>query len=187
MTQHLANLKIGDYIEAATKMNIIKYIEIGTFQIGDPYQTMFESYKLDNIYKINMICGGTGITPMYQIISTVHLNKENGDNTKINLFYANKTCKDVLLLKQLNEICEENENIKVWYVVGEYNQANQVKYNVKIAKIGRIDKDLLESNVFSAGNDTISLLCGSDGMITDMMKILHEIGFTNEKRVQCFF
>eukprot|EP01084_Bolivina_argentea_P093182 167608_1 len=187
MTQHLANLQIGDYIEARVKRNKIKYIEMGTFLIGDPYQAMYTAYKLNDIKEINMICGGTGVTPMYQIICTIHLNKQNGDNTKINLFYANHSCKDILLLKQLNKICQENENIKVWYIVGKCSEGDQVKYNVTLAKIGRIDKDLLKSNVFSPGSYTLSLLCAPDGMVIAMTKILREIGFTDEKRLQCFF
>ncbi|OBA27014.1 ferredoxin reductase-like protein [Hanseniaspora valbyensis NRRL Y-1626] len=56
-----------------------------------------------NAYKeVVLIGGGTGITPLYQIIHQVTKNPE--DKTKIKLFYGNKTEEDILLKKELDSI-----------------------------------------------------------------------------------
>lgn len=46
-----------------------------------------------------MVCGGSGITPAYQLIQSI-CNNEN-DNTQISLIYANRTEEDIWLRKEL--------------------------------------------------------------------------------------
>jgi NAD(P)H-flavin reductase len=49
--------------------------------------------------RIVMIAGGSGITPMYQIIqSIVH---DGSDRTELSLLFANKTESDILLYEEL--------------------------------------------------------------------------------------
>lgn len=50
--------------------------------------------------KILMVCGGTGITPIYQVIQAV-LN-DPLDKTELYLIYANRSEEDILLRKQLD-------------------------------------------------------------------------------------
>ena len=51
---------------------------------------------------IAMIAGGTGITPMYQVIRNIFKNPN--DKTKVTLVYGNVTEDDILLKKELNEL-----------------------------------------------------------------------------------
>ena len=57
--------------------------------------------------EIGMIAGGSGITPMWQIIQDVFQNSQN-DKTKIHLLFANKTEGDILL--RLGKIFSEGIN-----------------------------------------------------------------------------
>lgn len=41
-----------------------------------------------------MVAGGTGITPLYQIIQAI---TKNGDNVRLTLLYLNRTEDDILL------------------------------------------------------------------------------------------
>ncbi|KAH7052326.1 oxidoreductase NAD-binding domain-containing protein [Macrophomina phaseolina] len=51
---------------------------------------------------IALIAGGTGITPMYQLIRAIFKNPE--DKTKVTLVYGNLTEDDILLKKELHEL-----------------------------------------------------------------------------------
>ena len=55
------------------------------------------TYTPNMVKSFGMIAGGTGIAPMYQIITAILKNPE--DKTKIHLVYANVTESDILLKK----------------------------------------------------------------------------------------
>lgn len=65
---------------------------------------------------IALIAGGTGITPMYQLIRAIFSNPN--DRTKVSLVYGNLTEADILLKKELDEV--ENtypQRFKAFYLV----------------------------------------------------------------------
>ena len=63
-----------------------------------------------------MIAGGTGITPMFQLIKDICSHKE--DKTKMSLVFCNKTEDDILLRKELDTFASENsEDFNVCYTV----------------------------------------------------------------------
>lgn len=66
---------------------------------------------------IALIAGGTGITPMYQLIRTIFKNPEL-DKTKVTLIFGNVSESDILLKKELEDI--ENtfpQRFKAFYVL----------------------------------------------------------------------
>jgi NAD(P)H-flavin reductase len=63
-----------------------------------------------------MIAGGTGITPMYQVIQAVLKNSE--DSTQLSLLYANVSPDDILLRDELDALAAAHPNFKVWYTGG---------------------------------------------------------------------
>lgn len=83
MSKHIANLKIGDTLDI--KGPIPKY--------------NWAEGRVDNV---GMIAGGTGITPMLQIIRKVFDPKSGDDKTKITLIFANQTEEDILLKDELD-------------------------------------------------------------------------------------
>ena len=63
-----------------------------------------------------MIAGGSGITPMFQIIK--HVTNNLSDDTKLALIYANQSEKDIILRQQLDCLCGLHPNkLSVWYTV----------------------------------------------------------------------
>ncbi|CAI4533489.1 CQS_1a_G0026850.mRNA.1.CDS.1 [Saccharomyces cerevisiae] len=56
-------------------------------------------WKPNKFEQVNLLCGGSGITPMFQLIR--HILENPNDKTKVNLFYANKTKDDILLRNEL--------------------------------------------------------------------------------------
>ena len=69
---------------------------------------------------IGMIAGGTGITPMLQIIKAIIRNRpRNGgnDTTKVDLIFANVNPEDILLKEQLDELEKQDDGFRVYYVL----------------------------------------------------------------------
>lgn len=69
---------------------------------------------------IGMIAGGTGITPMLQIIRAVIRGRpKNGgeDQTKIDLIFANVNEDDILLKEDLDRLAAEDDDFRVHYVL----------------------------------------------------------------------
>lgn len=93
-----------------------------------------------NYKKILMICGGTGITPMLQI-----LRKENF-KSKFTIISCNSSLKDIILSKDII-----NDDLSVFHVISkkeENNQINNTKYFIDEKKQnlfeGRITKEIIE-------------------------------------------
>lgn len=65
---------------------------------------------------VTLIAGGSGITPMMQIIS--HVLKNNADKTKIHLIYANVSPQDIILKDELDAYAKAHpDRFKVTYVI----------------------------------------------------------------------
>lgn len=52
-------------------------------------QLDFDKWDLNTYKRVFAICGGTGITPIYQVIQSAYLNKDKA--TEFRLIYGNKT------------------------------------------------------------------------------------------------
>lgn len=67
-----------------------------------------------NTYKICI--GGSGITPMLQIIKAILKNPD--DLTSIRLLYANRSVDDILLREELESIRDAYPHrVKIWYTL----------------------------------------------------------------------
>ena len=58
------------------------------------------------VKSVSMIAGGTGITPMLQLVRAVFRDPE--DETRLSLLFANQTEEDILLRKELEEVQAEH-------------------------------------------------------------------------------
>lgn len=92
MSQLLDSLEIGDTVDIKGPVGEIAYLEPGQFLIKG---------KPRNASKLAMLAGGTGITPMYQILKTV-LNDPD-DDTECSLVYANQTEEAILLRDEVSD------------------------------------------------------------------------------------
>jgi cytochrome-b5 reductase len=109
MSQHLDNMKIGDKIWMAGPVGDVEYLGSGRVKLSPKRKTpvFFEANK------IGMVAGGTGITPMLQVIRAILKNPR--DRTKIWLIFANKTEDDVLLRDELEGIAKaQPDRFKLW-------------------------------------------------------------------------
>ena len=64
-----------------------------------------------------MLAGGTGITPMYQVINAIL--RDPSDRTQLSLVSANVGEDDILLRKELDTLAATHDNFRVYYVLNE--------------------------------------------------------------------
>ena len=123
-----------------------------------------------HVTRINMVAGGTGITPMHQLLSAV-LN-DPLDCTQLRLMFANSTEEDILLRRELDAVAVANpKQLKLSYVVCEPSQDWK-------GHVGFVRKSLFEEFLFPAGKGTLTLLCGPPGMLTHACRPgLSQMGF----------
>ncbi|CAB4254935.1 similar to Saccharomyces cerevisiae YKL150W MCR1 Mitochondrial NADH-cytochrome b5 reductase, involved in ergosterol biosynthesis [Maudiozyma barnettii] len=101
---------------------------------------------------ITLLGAGTGITPLYQLAH--HIAQNSNDKTKVKLLYGNKTPKDILLKKELDDLQTK------------YPQKFEVIYFVDKAEgdfkgeTGFITKDYLESHISKPSEKTQVFVCG---------------------------
>ncbi|OBZ79904.1 NADH-cytochrome b5 reductase 1 [Grifola frondosa] len=105
-------------IKSYEKGNISRYVS--QLKIGDKVRIKGPKgqfkYHMSLSREFGMIAGGTGITPMLQIIRAAL--KNHLDRTKISLIYANVNVEDILLKKELDELAANHSHrFKVYFVL----------------------------------------------------------------------
>ncbi len=71
----------------------------GNLQYVGNGQFLIKNEKSKKFNKIGMICGGTGITPMFQLIQKIILTR--GDNTGLSLIYCTKFIEEMAFCEDL--------------------------------------------------------------------------------------
>ncbi|KAL9904734.1 NADH-cytochrome b5 reductase 3 isoform X1 [Glossina fuscipes] len=155
MSQYLEQMKIGDKISFRGPSGRLQYMGNGNFSIKklrkDPPKTVTAK-------RVNMIAGGTGITPMLQLIRDI-LKRGEKDGTELALLFANQSEKDILLRNELDDLAQRHsKQFKVWYTVDK--AAEGWSYDV-----GFIDEKMIKTHLFSASESTVVLMCGPPPMI----------------------
>jgi len=118
-----------------------------------------------------MIAGGTGITPMVQIIRSVANHPE--DDTHLKLLYGNYNEEDILCRDELSYFNMTRSNIDVYITLVNHPE----KWSMGS---GFIDKKMVEKSLPAPAKDIIILLCGPPPMIKAIITMLKEMGYTDE-------
>lgn len=78
------------------------------------------TYAPNMVRHFGMIAGGTGITPMLQIVRAIirgRKSKGGNDKTEIDLIFANVNEEDILLKQDLDQLASEDSGFRVHYVL----------------------------------------------------------------------
>ncbi|KVI11639.1 Ferredoxin reductase-type FAD-binding domain-containing protein [Cynara cardunculus var. scolymus] len=161
----VASAPLGKDAEGKTKYVIRPYTPVSDPDSKGYFDLMIKVYpegKMSQHFAklkpgdIVEIAGGSGITPMLQVIETILKNPD--DNTKVSLVYANISPDDILLKKRLDMLAASHPNLKVFYTVD-----NPSKYWV--GGTGYISKDMASKGLPAPSNHTLILVCGPPGMM----------------------
>ncbi|CAO3618061.1 unnamed protein product [Cunninghamella blakesleeana] len=132
------------------------------------------NYTPNLVKNIGMIAGGTGITPMLQIIRAIARNPE--DKTQVSLIFANVNEEDILLKKELDGLAAKHSNFKVYYVLNNAPEG-------WTGGVGFVTQDMIKEHLPSPSKDSKILLCGPSVMTNIMTKYTTELGFEKPRAV----
>lgn len=173
MSQYLDSMKFYDKIAFRGPTGKLKYLGNGKFNIKklqkDPSKTIVAN-------KVNMIAGGTGITPMFQLIRDI-LSRSDEQHIKLALLFANQSENDILLRNELDKLTKDHsDRLKVWYTVD--NATDSWKYST-----GFVNSDMIKDHLYAPDSDTITLMCGPPPMINyACVPNLEALGYGAEQR-----
>lgn len=171
-------------VKTYEKGNISRYLSLLTIgqdvRIKGPKGKFMYSAKLAPA--LLMIAGGTGITPMYQIIKSSLKNP--ADQTKLSLIYANVEEDDILLRKELEELRDSsNGRFTLYYVLNKPPTA-------WTGGVGFVTKEMIEQHMPDGGVGSAVhgeghkvLMCGPPPMIGAMKGHLAQIGYPAPRSV----
>ena len=140
--------------QAYEKGNISKYISL--LKIGDNIRVKGPkgqfTYAPTLSRALGMIAGGTGITPMLQIIRASL--KNSSDKTQLSLIYANVNPEDILLKKELDELAaKHSDRFTVYYVLNNAPEG-------WTGGVGFVSKEQIEKYLPKTSDDIKVLMCG---------------------------
>jgi len=154
MSQYVDSLKIGDTIAFRGPTGKLQYYGNGKFTIKRLRKEPPAEVHAD---VVNMIAGGTGITPMLQLAREVLSHPS--DTTKLSLLFANQSEADILLRDELDQLAEKYpEQFKVWYTVDK--ASDSWKYST-----GFVNADIIKDHLEPPSKKTLVLMCGPPPMI----------------------
>lgn len=155
--------------------NISKYVagmSIGqTMRVRGPKGAF--QYTPGMVKSFNMIAGGTGITPMYQIMCAIARNP--ADKTQVNLIYANVNEEDILLRKDIEKMAKL-PNFNVHFVLNNPPEAWE-------GSVGFVTADIISKNTSAPADNVKLLLCGPPPMISAIKKAAVDLGYTKARPV----
>lgn len=128
----------------------------------------FEYHR--NMYKeVGMIAGGTGISPMVQIIRSVVAHPE--DKTQLKLLYGNYFEDDILCKDELMYFSSTRNNVSTYITL------NNPPPHWKMGK-GFVTEEMIKQFLPPPANDIKIVLCGPPPMISVIRKYLTNLGYT---------
>ncbi|KAL6248024.1 NADH-cytochrome b5 reductase [Rhinocladiella similis] len=160
ISAHMTTLKIGD-----------------TMKVRGPKGAMV--YRPNLCTRIGMIAGGTGITPMLQIIRAINRGRpRNGgnDTTKVDLIFANVNPDDILLKEQLDALHKEDPDFNVYYVLNNPPAG-------WTGGVGFVTADMIKEKLPPPASDIKILICGPPPMVSALKKATEGLGYQKARPV----
>eukprot|EP00301_Raphidiophrys_heterophryoidea_P018725 c3733_g1_i1.p1 GENE.c3733_g1_i1~~c3733_g1_i1.p1 ORF type:complete len:272 (+),score=69.56 c3733_g1_i1:51-818(+) len=138
LTQHINSLNVGDKLEMKGPIRKIEY-------------------KANMKKHIGMIAGGTGITPMYQVIREIISNPE--DKTEVSLLFANVSPQDIIMHGELEAVAKAHPNIHIHYVVNKGDET-------WTGSVGFVSAELIKQYLPAPADDSMVFVCGPPAMVS---------------------
>ncbi len=185
-------------IKSYPQGNISRHM--GTLEIGDKMQVRGPKgamvYAPGLVKRFGMIAGGTGITPMLQIIRAIVRGRpRNGgkDTTEVDLIFANVNYEDILLKEDLDSLAKEDPGFRVYYVLNNppdkwdggvgFCTPDMIKVPTGHETMNCRSANRIQARLPAPGPDMKLLMCGPPPMISAMKKAADSLGFEKPRPV----
>lgn len=133
-------------------------------------------YTPNMVRHFGMIAGGTGITPMLQVVRAIIRGRAAGDTTQVDLIFANVTPQDILLKEDLDALAAEDKGFRVHYVLDKPPAG-------WTGGVGYVTADMITKWLPKPADDVKILLCGPPPMISGLKKTTEALGFKKARPV----
>ncbi|KAB5558235.1 hypothetical protein GE09DRAFT_105701 [Coniochaeta sp. 2T2.1] len=133
-------------------------------------------YTPNMVRHFGMIAGGTGITPMLQVVRAIIRGRAAGDRTEVDLIFANVTPQDILLKEDLDALAAEDKGFRVHYVLDK-PPADWT------GGVGYVTGDMITKLLPKPAPDVKVLLCGPPPMVSGLKKTTEALGFQKARPV----
>jgi nitrate reductase (NAD(P)H) len=163
MTQALDSIPIGHFVDFKGPVGKFEYLGNGLCTI---------SGKERRVNRFIMICGGSGITPIFQVYRAVMQNKQ--DSTKCLVMDGNRVEEDILCKQELDSMASASpEKADIIYTLSKPSPS-------WTGLEGRMDQPLFEKHIGKCSNtdgDNLVLICGPESMEASVRSILTDMGW----------
>ena len=165
MSQAMDALPVGHFIEMKGPIGKFEYCGYGKCLIND---------KPRHVKSFVMICGGSGITPIYQVFRAVMRNPD--DPTRCIVLDGNRLFEDILCKEELEDLASGNDHrCKVLHTLTKAPDEWQ-------GLRGRITGKLVEEHcVQDRHKETLVLICGPEALEKSMHVALREQGWDDDQ------
>jgi nitrate reductase (NAD(P)H) len=165
MTKALDAIPVGHFVEFKGPIGKFEYLGKGLCAVNGVKRSVKRFY---------MISGGSGITPIFQVLRAVMQDKD--DPTTCTVLDGNRLVEDILCKEDLDAFAQENkERCKLLYTL---TKAPEDWEGLR----GRIAAPLLQEHcVRGEEKDAMVLICGPEALEKTVHKALSEQGWADEE------
>ncbi|EKG10394.1 Oxidoreductase FAD/NAD(P)-binding protein [Macrophomina phaseolina MS6] len=128
----------------------------------------FRDYHPGKWEQIGCIAGGSGITPIYQLVRAICENPI--DSTKVYLLYGNETHEDILLRDELDELSRRHPTKLLAHHILAHPPPGWE------GQSGWINIQMMQKLLPQPGDKTGYLICGPQGMVKAVKQNLEVMG-----------
>jgi len=173
LSQHLEGLTLGDTITATGPKGRLEYKGRGRFCIALP-RSKGGGMSSRTYRRVGMIAGGTGITPMLQVMRAMF--RDSADATEVSLLFANQEDKDILLRDELEEAKREHSaTFRTLHYTLDRPPEGWAQ------STGFITEQMIQDTMPPPAADTLILMCGPPPMIKFACEPnLEKLGYAQE-------
>ncbi|KAF8360875.1 hypothetical protein PRIPAC_87798 [Pristionchus pacificus] len=172
LSKHIHSMREGEKLEWDGPRGHIVYKGRGAFLIGRSKKRDKRSFS-----HMTAIAGGTGITPLLQILKSSL--EDYSDCSNLHLIFANSTEKDVFLKEELDMLAETHSNrFRLTYTVSQPGDGWR-------ACVGRPDSAEVLKLIAPPSDNHVVMLCGPNPMVKAVVTALKGIGH-QERNVLVF-
>ncbi|KAK0624452.1 Nitrate reductase (NADPH) [Lasiodiplodia hormozganensis] len=167
MTTALDALPLGHPVDAKGPVGKFEYLGRGRCSVNGVERS---------VKRFVMVCGGSGITPIFQVLRAVMLDAD--DHTRCTVLDGNRLVEDILCKADLDAFAAmsgKEEKCRLVYTLTQAEEGWE-------GRRGRIAGPLLEeyAPVGEVEGDSLVLLCGPEALEKSAHRALNEIGWRDE-------